>query len=168
MAVLVPHSVWREYLVNKIYQLLFSCALVHLTPCAAQDSVALSDLKAAIGRQSVNIHLATGENFSDRLHKVDASARILIFGSRRQPRAVSCLAIGSLEFEPKARRRKRHRAYSAIANLTILPVVLISVTPSLGATAPLLLLWPGSVAWGWPVSKSMVKRETQAFQVNCQ
>ena len=153
---------------NRIYQLWFSCAVVYLTPCAAQDSVALSDLKDAIGRQSVNIHLATGENFSDRLHKVDASARILVFGSRRQPRAVSCLAIGSLEFEPKARRRKRRSAYSAIASLTILPVALITIAPSLGATAPLLLLWPGSVAWGWPVSKSMVKRETKAFLVNCQ
>ena len=154
-------------LVNKIHQLLFSCALVHLTPCAAQDSVALSDLKDAIGRQSVNIHLATGENFSDRLHKVDASARILVFGSRRQPRAVSCLAIGSLEFEPKATRAKRRKVYGLVSNGMIPVAIVLLVSGSSYGLAAAPLLWPGGYAWGWPISRSLVKRETKVFQVDC-
>ena len=152
---------------NRIYQLLFSCSLVYLTPCAAQESVALSELKKAIGRGSIAIHLNKGEEFADRLYKVDTKAQVLTFGTRHRPRLVSCAEIKTLEFEPKAVRRKRFKAYGLVSNVT-LPVAIVLLVSGTGGAAVPFLLWPGGYAWGWPLSKSIVKRETRAFQVNCQ
>lgn len=154
-------------LVNRIYQLLFSCALVYLTPCVAQESVALSELKKAIGRESIAIHLNKGEDFADRLYKVDAKAQVLTFGSRHRPRVVSCAEIKTLEFEPKAVRRKRLKVYGMVSN-GMIPVAIVLLASGTGGAAVPLLLWPGGYAWGWPLSKSIVKRETKAFQVSCQ
>ncbi len=152
---------------NRIYQLLFSFSLVYLTRCAAQESVALSELKKAIGGESIAIHLNKGEDFADRLYRVDAKAQVLTFGSRQRPRLVSCAEIKTLEFEPKAVRRKRLKAYGIVSN-GMLPIAIVLLVSGTGGVALPLLLWPAGYAWGWPLSKSIVKRETKAFQVSCQ
>lgn len=151
---------------KRIYQLLFSFALA-LTPSAAQESVALSELKKAIGRESIAIRLNKGEDFADRLYKVDTKAQVLTFGSRHRPRLVRCAEIKTLEFEPKAVRRKRRKAYGLVSNVTLPFALALAVSGTGGAAVP-FLLWPGGYAWGWPLSKSIVKRQTQEFQVTCQ
>ena len=142
--------------------LLFYMAYV----ASAQESIDLSHLKKDIGRQSVTVRTTGGELFSGRLLKIDPNAS-LTFKENNQQRSVSCSAIEALEFESRSRRRKRSRLYSGFANLTLPVVIVVSVTPSLGASAPLLLLWPGSFAWGKPLSNAIIKRKTAMFRVTC-
>lgn len=139
--------------------------LMAVAPGVAQDSIALAKLKKAVGRETVMIRLATGEEFYSRLRQVDINGRTLTFGSRRQPHVVSCDAISTLAFEPRDRRRFRSRFYSCVAVLSF-PVA-IALLFETGGVATIPWLWPGGYVWGWPLSHAVVKRKTEAFRVDC-
>ena len=140
--------------------------LMAVAPGVAQDSITLVKLKKAIGRDTVMIRLATGEEFSSRLRKVDINSRTLTFGNRRQPHVVSCAVISTLAFEPRERRKKRNKLYSMFANTTLpVAIVLLVSGSTYGIATP--LLWPGGYVWGWPLSHAVVKRKTEAFRVDC-
>ena len=139
--------------------------LMAVAPGVAQDSIVLAKLKKAVGRETVMIRLGTGEEFSGRLHQVDINSRTLTFGSRRQPRTISCDAINTLAFEPRDRRRFRGRLYSFVAVMS-LPVA-IALLFETGGMATIPWLWPGGYVWGWPLSHAVVKRKTEAFRVDC-
>ena len=140
--------------------------LMAVAPGVAEDSIALVKLKKAAGRETVMIRLATGEEFSSRLRKVDINGRTLTFGTRRQPRAVACSTISTLAFEPRDRRRFRSRFYSCVAVLS-LPVAIALLFETGGTVAAIPWLWPGGYVWGWPLSHAVVKRKTEAFRVDC-
>ena len=141
--------------------------LMAVAPGVAEDSIALVKLKKAAGRETVMIRLATGEEFSSRLRKVDINGRTLTFGTRRQPRAVACSTINTLAFEPRDRRRRRTRLYSAFANATIPVAIVLLVSGSTFGIATAPLLWPGGIAWGWPLSHGLIERKTEAFPIDC-
>lgn len=141
--------------------------LMAVGPALAQDSIALAKLKKAVGRETVMIRLGTGEEFSGRLHQVDINGRILTFGSRRQPRTISCDDISTLAFEPRERRKKRNRVYTAFASYTIPVAIVLLVSGSTAGIATAPLLWPGSIAWGWPLSHGVVERKAIAFPIDC-
>ena len=140
--------------------------LMAVAPGVAQDSITLAKLKKAVGRETVMIRLATGEEFYSRLHQVDINLRTLTFGSRRQPRTISCDTISTLAFEPRDRRRFRSRFYSGVAMLSF-PVAIALLFETGGAVAAIPWLWPGGYVWGWPLSHAVVKRKTEAFRVDC-
>ena len=139
---------------------------VSASSCFADDVVSLSTMKIEIGRQSVAVQVANGEAFSLPFYDIDVAGQTLKFGSPAQPRVVRCSDVRTLQFEPKARRRQRRVKY-VLGATVMFPVAVGVLAGSGGTAAPALLIWPGGYVWWWPLSHSLVKRQTRVFQVSC-